>query len=154
MHMKSFFFLKLNKEKQKKTSNIKFRVYLPASQFAMDGWSWLQGLLFSHGLGEDTAWGSSLCPHCPHVWRLPPLVRSGGPGILIMHCFHFGDVCVDEQEGRREYILITSAALKEFPQTIFSTSAESSPHCTPPPIPVWNGSWPAVRVGLHSVFIV
>lgn len=79
-----------------------------------------------NGLGEDTPlWGS--CPH-PSVllgMRTSSLyIEMVGQGILIMHHSAFSDVFVDEVGSREmstKYILITFAALKEFPQIIISS---------------------------------
>lgn len=78
------------------------------------------------GPEEDTSvWGSlPACSH--HPFRNEDFLLSckdGGPGILIMHHSPFGDVYVDGgglKETSTKPILITSAALKEFLQIIFS----------------------------------
>lgn len=80
---------------------------------------------FVHDPEEDTSvWGSSPCSRCPFKNEdFLPLYRDGGSRILIIHHSPFDEIYVDEGELREtsaQCILITSAALKEFLQIIFS----------------------------------
>lgn len=89
---------------------------------------------------KGTAWYGAPLPACTVLsgMKTSSLCREGGSRILIMHHSPFDEVYVDERVSREtstQYILITSAALKEFPQVIFSAK-QPPPH---PPRP--HGSW-------------